>query len=227
MRQSAFRCAFPYTLPVMAGYLFLGFAFGLMTRSAGYPLWLPVLMSVCIYAGALEFAAVPLLAGPFNLPGTLTLGILMSVRHLFYGILMLKKYENTGWRKPLLIFCLTDETFSVSVGATPPPAVGAPAFYTWISLLDYFYWIAGTTLGALMGNALPFDLTGIDFSLTALFIVLFIERLKDRPGKLGGALGFTVTGVTLLLCGAERMMYIAPFVILALLFLGRRVIERE
>lgn len=178
MFKNAFKAAWPHTIPVMAGYIFLGIAFGLLMRTKGYPAWYPIVMSLVIYSGALEFAAMPLIASVFNPIAGLVMGLSLGIRHLFYGIAMLGKYNDTGKAKPILAFTLTDETFSVNSLIEPPTGIDKTGFYLSVSLLNYFYWNLGTALGALFGDIIPFDLTGIDFALTALFIVMFMGQLE-------------------------------------------------
>lgn len=225
--KQAIKAAWKLTVPIMAGYLFLGITFGFLMKDAGFPFWCPVVMSVIIYSGALEFAAIPLLGAAFDPAGAFVMGLMISARHLFYGIPMLKKYENTGALKPFLIFALTDETFSVSSATEPPEGVERKRFYAAVSFLDHFYWIFGSAVGWLFGTLISFDVGGIDFALTALFIVLFIEQLTTKDGKVGGLIGFAATALALILFGAERMVLFAMLFILSALLLMKGVLSRE
>ena len=224
---AAVRAAFPHTLPVMAGDLFLGIAFGLLVRTGGFPIWYPVVMSVCIYSGALEFAAIPLLTQPFDPFGAFIMGLMISARHLFYGIPMLQRYADAGkWKIPL-IFTLTDESFSVLTTAEVPEGVRPTAFYAAVSLLHYAYWVTGSFLGALCGSLIRFNTEGIDFALNALFIVLFLEQIKTRAGAVSGAVGFVISAVVLAVFGSENMVLIALGALLAVLLLGKGVMPDE
>ena len=223
----AIRSAWRHTLPVMAGYVFLGVTFGFLLKAEGFPVWYPVLMSVVIYSGALEFAAIPLLNAPFDPLGSFVMGLMISARHLFYGIPMLKKYEDAGALKFPLIYTLTDETFSVSAALAPPAGVEKKYFYAAISLLDYSYWVAGTTVGALCGELIRFDTTGIDFALTALFIVLFLEQTKTREGRISGGIGLVSSALVLTLFGSEKMVLLSMAVILAVLLAAKGRISHE
>jgi len=185
-----------------------------------------VLMSVVIYSGALEFAAVPLLCAAFNPVGFFLLGVTLSARHLFYGISMLKKYENTGVLKPFLIFGLTDETFSVLVSTEMPDGASPRAFYGFVTLFDYLYWNAGTLLGVVAGDILPFSFAGIDFSLTALFIVLLLEQMKTKTGRISSITGLCAAGLALAMFGKDLFVPISLGIILLGLVAGRRVIDR-
>lgn len=225
--RKALKAAWRYTVPVLAGYMFLGIAFGFLLKTKGFPTWYPILMSAVIYSGALEFAAIPLLSAPFDPLGSFVMGLMISARHLFYGIPLLEKYRNTGkWKNPL-IFLLTDETFSIASTIDPPEGIENRYFYGVISVLDYFYWVGGTCLGALFGNVLRFDSTGIDFALTALFIVLFLEQIRTKEGLVSGFLGLGSAAAVLALFGSEKMVVISMVVILCALLLGKRRIRNE
>ena len=215
------------TIPVLAGYIFLGFAFGLLMRTRGFSFWIPIVMSIAIYSGALEFAAVPLLGAAFDPLGAFIIGIMLSARHLFYGIPMLKKYSATGKKKPFLIFGLTDETFSILSTVEPPEGTRPERFYLLVTLLDFSYWVIGTAIGAFAGSLITFDVTGLDFALTALFVVLFIEQLKNREGIMSGFAGLAASAAVLAIFAGSAFVLISMGVILVLLIAGRRIISHE
>lgn len=215
------------TLPVLAGFLFLGFAFGLLTVTNGFPIYYPILMSVIIYAGSLQFAAIPLLSLPFDPFGSFFLAVMVNARHLFYGLSMLNRYKDAGNIKPFLIFGLTDETFSILSTVRVPEEMKEVDFYKKVTLFNYIYWISGTVLGAVFGRFVSFNLEGLDFALTALFIVLFIEQLKNREGRISGISGLLLTLVTLLIFGKNNMVVIAMVLTVAVLLALRKVIEHE
>ena len=227
MEKSSFKKIFVATLPVLAGYVFLGIAFGLVMRTKGFPLWFPPVMSIVIYSGALEFAAVPVLAGAFDPIGALVLGVLISARHLFYGIPMLGKYKGMGAAKPMLIFGLTDETFSILSTVEVPEGVKPKHFYLGVTLLDYLYWNLGTVIGALGGDILGDRAEGLDFALTALFIVLLIEQLKNKAGVISGITGLCATAIVLSFFGSANMVIFSMIIIVVVLVAGRKVIEHE
>ena len=214
--------AIKLTLPIMTGYIFLGFAFGLLMKSKGYPDYYPILMSVFIYSGALEYAAVPLLAQPFDPIGSFVLGIMLSARHLFYGLPMLDKYKGCK-AKPFLIFGLTDETFSL-LSTMEVEKERRSSFYLQVTAFDYFYWNFGTFLGTMFGGLVSFSLEGLDFALTALFIVLLIEQMKDRKGRISGMAGLLSSAIVLLVFGAENMAIMSMIAILMILLGTRRMI---
>ena len=227
MNRKTIKTAFINTLPILTGYVFLGFAFGLLMKTKGFPTWLPIVMSIVIYSGAMEFAAVPVLARTFDPVGSFILAVMLSARHLFYGLPMLKKYDDTGAVKPFLIFGLTDETFSLLSTTDVPEGLDVKPYYTAVTLLDYTYWCTGSLLGAVFGDIFSFNAEGLDFALTALFIVLFVEQLKDREGKISGISGFVLSAAALAVFGKGNMVIASMVLILAALLLMKKVIVRE
>ena len=218
---AALRAAFPATIPVLTGYLCIGMAYGLLMANAGYGVFWALLLSLLCYAGSMEFVAVSLLTAGFDPVQALLMALMINARHAFYGLSMLEKYRGTGWARPFLIFSLTDETFSLVSTLEPPAGVERRDFYFWISLLDYLYWQVGSVLGALIGGLLPFDTTGLDFALTALFIVLFLEQWRKRENRPAALIGLGCTAVSLAVVGADRLVIPAMVLILAVLLGGR------
>ena len=218
---AALRAAFPATIPVLTGYLCIGMAYGLLMANAGYGVFWALLLSLLCYAGSMEFVAVSLLTAGFDPVQALLMALMINARHAFYGLSMLEKYRGTGWARPFLIFSLTDETFSLVSTLEPPDGVTRRDFYFWISLLDYLYWQMGSVLGALIGGLLPFDTTGLDFALTALFIVLFLEQWRKRENRPAALIGLGCTAVSLAVVGADRLVIPAMVLILAVLLGGR------
>ena len=218
---AALRAAFPATIPVLTGYLCIGMAYGLLMANAGYGVFWALLLSLLCYAGSMEFVAVSLLTAGFDPVQALLMALMINARHAFYGLSMLEKYRGTGWVRPFLIFSLTDETFSLVSTLEPPDGVTRRDFYFWISLLDYIYWLAGSVLGALIGGLLPFDTTGLDFALTALFIVLFLEQWRKKENRPAALIGLGCTAVSLAVVGANRLVISAMVLILAVLLGGR------
>ena len=218
---AALRAAFPATIPVLTGYLCIGMAYGLLRANAGYGVFWALLLSLLCYAGSMEFVAVSLLTAGFDPVQALLMALMINARHAFYGLSMLEKYRGTGWARPFLIFSLTDETFSLVSTLEPLDGVTRRDFYFWISLLDYLYWQVGSVLGALIGGLLPFDTTGLDFALTALFIVLFLEQWRKRENRPAALIGLGCTAVSLAVVGADRLVIPAMVLILAVLLGGR------
>ena len=177
------RVALQRTLPVLAGYLALGTAFGLLLNSIGLGVFWAAAMSILVYAGSAQFLAVSLIAGGTSLPQVALLTFLLNFRHFFYGLSMVGRYQGVGRRKGYLIFSLTDETYALLAGGLPPARVDPADYYFMVSLLDHCYWVAGSVLGATVGELITFDTTGVDFAMTALFVVLAVEQWKQAKGK--------------------------------------------
>ena len=229
--------AFPRTLPVMAGYLFLGIAYGVALREKGFGMEWALLISTTVYAGSMQFAMLGAMTQPFA-PVTMALmTLLVNARHIFYGLSMLDKYANTGRYKPYLIFALTDETYSLVCNGTPEGAEDKPGWYAAVSLLDQVYWVAGSVIGVALGQALPFDLTGIDFAMTALFTVIVTEQTMDavkayrtREMRLADAafpalLGLVATLGSLLIVGKDSFLLMAMALMLGCFFLRYQTVK--
>ena len=220
--RAAFLSAFPHTLPVMTGYLTLGLAYGVLMQINGYGAFWSVLMSLVAFCGSMQYAAIPLLTSAFNPLQALLLSLTVNARHLFYGLSMLEKYQGLGKTRFFLIFSLSDETFSISSSVLPPASVSRKFFYFWISFLDYFYWALGTLLGALLGSLITFNTTGLDFALTALFVVLFLEQIKSLTNFKSGLVGISCTLLCLVLFGADRFVIPSMLLILMALMIWRK-----
>lgn len=226
-RRAALRAAFPATVPVLTGFLCLGIAYGVLMQTKGYgPLW-STLMSAVAFGGSMQFVAITLLTAAFDPLQAFLLSVMVNARHIFYGLSLLDKYRGLGKVRPFLIYVLCDETFSLVSTLSPPEGVARREFYFWISLLDYLYWIAGTALGGLVGNLISFDTTGLDFALTALFVVLFLEQWKNRAGRPAGVLGLLCAAGALAVFGADNLVIPAMALILALLLVLRRPLDRR
>lgn len=222
----AFKVAFPHTVPILAGFLFLGITYGVYMKVSGFSFVYPMLMSLTIFGGSLEFVAVELLLGAFAPLQTLLVTLMLQARHLFYGIAMLEKYKGTGWKKPILIFELCDETFSVNCTVTVPEGVDKGWFMLFVSLLDQCYWVLGATLGGLLGSFITFNTKGLDFCMTAMFVVIFLEQwLKEKKHYTAVIGGVSAVGC-LLIFGADAFLVPTMVSIFCLLTLFRKPIEK-
>lgn len=221
--KNTFKTAFLSTIPVMAGYVVLGTGFGILLTSKGYgPLW-TLAMSVFIYAGSMQYLAVDLLSGGVSLITAALTTLMVNARHLFYGLSMIGKYRNMGWRKPYLIFALTDETYSLNCGSLPAGVEDAPNYYFLVSALNHCYWIVGSMLGAFLGTVIPFSTEGIDFALTALFVTVFVEQWVSTKDHIPALIGVGASVLCLLLFGADGFLIPAMVLITVLLALyGRK-----
>ena len=221
-RWAALKAAFPATVPVMTGYLCLGMAYGLLMAANGYgPLW-STLMSAIGFGGSMQYVAITLLVTAFDPLQAFLLAIMVNARHIFYGLSMLDKYKGLGRVRPFVIYVLSDETFSLVSTLEPPEGVARRDFYFWISLLDYSYWVGATALGGLLGRFLTFDTTGLDFALTALFVVLFLEQWKKKENRPAGVIGIACAAVSLAVFGPDKLVIPAMALILAVLLGGRK-----
>ncbi len=227
MKWKTLRLAFVHTIPVLTGYLFLGAAFGILLADNGYHFGWALLMSLLIYAGAMQFVTVGLLSAGVSFWVAVLMTLMINARHLFYGLSMLDKYRNMGKKKPYMIFSLTDETFSLICSANVPEGVDKNGFYFFVSLLDHIYWVAGSVIGGLIGSVLPFNTKGIDFVMTALFVVIFIDQWKSSKDHIPAVAGVCCSLLCLIIFGADNFILPSMIAILLLLTLLRKPIERR
>lgn len=226
MNRKVWAAAFPVTVPVLMGYLAIGMAFGLMLQAEGYGAPWALLMSLTIYAGSGQYLGVSLLAAGAPLAQVAFLTLMINFRHLVYGLSMLEKFRGMGMRKLYMIFALTDETYALLSSARPPVGVEERDYYFAVALLDQSYWVLGSVLGSLLGSALGFDTTGVDFAMTALFLVIAVGQWKAAGSHLPALLGAGATLISLLLVGAEDMLLPALGIIVLSLTLLRPRLER-
>ena len=212
--------AFVSTIPVLTGYLSLGFGFGIILKANGYETILAPIMSLVIYAGSMQYVAVGLLAGGASLITVALTTFLVNARHLFYGISMLDKYKNIGKIKPYLIFALTDETYSLLCHDDPRISAEERKKYCFfVSVLDHTYWVVGSLLGSVVGSLVKFNSQGIDFVLNALFITIFLEQWLTSKKHSPAVIGVAFSAFCLVLFGSESFLIPSMLVILLLLCL--------
>ncbi len=227
MRLRALKAAFPHTIPIFAGFWFLGMAYGIFMNVSGFGFWYPMVMSLTIFGGSLEFVAVSMLLGSFAPLQTLMMALVLQARHLFYGVAMLEKYRGLGWKKFYLIFGLCDETFSINCSAEIPEGVDRGWFYFFVTLLNHFYWVSGSTIGGIVGSLLQFDTEGIGFVMTAMFTVIFLEQWLKEKRHDSSLLGLGLSALCLVLFGADSFIIPSMICLLVLLTALRRPIERR
>lgn len=223
----AFKAAFPKTLPVLAGFSFLGIAFGILMKTKGYGFGWSVLMSIIVFAGSAQFAAINYLTTIFNPVYAFLMTLMINARHLFYGISLLDKYKDMGKIKPYLIFGLCDETFSIVCSEEPPEDVDRKWFYFSITFLDHFYWVLGTAVGALIGSVISFNTKGLDFVSTALFVVIFVEQWKSQKSHVPAITGLVCSAVCLLIFGPEDFIIPSMFLIILVLSVLKNKLDVE
>lgn len=227
LRRRALAAAFPCTIPILTGFLFLGFTYGMVMHAAGFSFWYPMGMSLTIFAGSMEFLTVNLLLAPFEPLQALLLTLLVNARHLFYGLAMLERYKGTGPKKLYLIFGMCDESFSINCTAQPPADVDKGWFYTFVTLLDHGYWVLGATLGGIFGAFLPIPTEGLDFVMTAMFVVIFLEQWLKDTRHTSELLGLGLSAACLICLGPDKFMLPAMALILGSLVLLRKFDEKK
>lgn len=218
--KRALKPAFLATLPVMTGYVVLGFGFGLVLDNAGGNVLLALAMSGFIYAGSMQYVAIDLLSGGASLISAALMTVMVNARHLFYGVSMLGKYRDMGAVKPYLIFALTDETYSlVCQEPLPVPQEQRRAYCLLVSLFDHLWWVSGTLLGAVTGAVLHINTEGVDFALTALFVTVMVEQWLTAEDRVPAMVGMLASIVCLVAFGAADFLIPAMLAIALMLCL--------
>lgn len=220
--QNPIVFAWKQSIPVMLGYIFLGIAFGLLLQNAGYSFLWAFLISVVIYAGSMQFVLVTLLTSGAGLLSAVLMTLFINGRHIFYGLSFVEKYKKMGKAYPYLVFSLTDETYSVLCGTKVPEGMDDKKVFVWISFLDQCYWVLGSVIGALAGSYITFDSTGIDFSMTALFIVIVVEQWQGAKSHFPALLGAICGILWLIILGPNRFILPALCSCVVILLLARR-----
>lgn len=221
------KYAFRQSLPVMAGYLVLGMGFGVLLETKGYGVFWALAMSLFIYAGSMQYVAIDLLTGGASLISAALMTLMVNARHLFYGISMIERYRDTGAAKPYLIFSLTDETYSLVCSGNVPRGVDQKKYYLLVSFFNQCYWVAGSAAGSLVGSLLTFNTEGIEFAMTALFLVVFTEQWKSTKNHISAVTGVAASVVCLVIFGPDRFVIPAMAAITVLLTLMRGCFEKK
>lgn len=226
MKRKALNTAFPYTIPIMAGFWFLGLAYGIYMNRAGFSFIYPMAMSLLIFGGSLEFVTVEMLLSPYAPIQVLIMALLIQARHLFYGISMLEKFKGMGWKKFYLIFGMCDETFSINYTAKIPEDVDKGWFMFFVTLLNHFYWFSGATIGGLLGSLLKIGASGISFVMTAMFVVIFLEQWLKEKNHTSAFIGLGVSALCLILFGSDSFMIPTMIAIIVLLAALKKPLSR-
>ena len=227
MLKKAFTTAFPYTIPIFAGFWFLGLTYGIYMNVSGFSFWYPMLMSITIFAGSIEFVTVNMLLGAFNPLQAFVMTLMINARHLFYGISMLDKYRGLGWKSFYLIFGMCDETFSINYTAEVPEDVDRGWFMFFVTLLNHFYWFFGATLGGIFGSLIHFNTEGLEFVMTAMFVVIFLEQWLKEKNHTSSVLGLGISLICVTAFGADNFIIPAMLGTLAVLSLMRPALDRN
>jgi len=225
--RNLIKTAFVKSLPVMAGYIVLGIGFGILLKKAGYGLFWSFLMSFTIYAGSMQYVAVSLISSGVSLLSAALTALMVNARHLFYGVSMIDKYKEAGKKKPYLIFALTDETYSLLCGEDYPEGEDRHWYSFFISLFNQSYWVLGSVIGSILGSVITFNTAGIDFSMTALFVTVFVEQWLTAKNHLPAIIGLLCSAGCLLLFGSDNFLIPSMVSITILLFLCKNKLDIE
>ncbi|HIW21690.1 MAG TPA: AzlC family ABC transporter permease [Candidatus Dorea intestinavium] len=225
--QKAFKKAFPYTIPVLTGYLFIGIAFGVMYAEKGYNFLWAGLMSLLVFAGSGQYLAVNFFVPGISFFQVVFLTLTINIRHIFYGLSLLEPFNQMGKMKWYMIFGLTDETYSLLCTTKVPIGVSKEKFMFALALLNQFYWVLGSLIGGLVGTYIPFNSQGIDFAMTALFVVILVEQWLNQRSRIPALLGMVCSVLAIAIFGSEKFIFPAMLIIVLLLFLGKKRLDYE
>lgn len=225
--REAFKKAFPYTIPVFTGYVFIGIAFGVMFAEKGYSFLWAMFMSLMVYAGAGQYLAVNFFVPGVSFLQVIFLTLMVNVRHVFYGISLLEKFNSMGKKRWYMIFGLTDETYSLLCTTKTPEGVDEEKFLFAISIMNQSYWILGSAIGGIAGTLIPFNSEGIDFAMTALFVVIFVEQWFDKKNRVPEMIGVAVAVICLTVFGTDGFVLPSMLIIILILLLSRKKLEGE
>lgn len=226
MIKAAFFAAFPNTIPILAGFLFLGIAYGIYMNQSGFKFYYPMFMSFIIFAGSVEFATVSWLLGSFDPVNIFFLTLMINARHLFYGLSMLEKYNIPGWKKLYLIYGMCDESFSINATVDVPKDIDKGLFMFFVTMLNQIYWVAGATIGGIFGSFIPFDTKGIEFVMTALFIVIFLENWLKEKDHSASVIGLFISFICLMIFKGTNFIIPSMIIILSILTLLRGRLQK-
>ena len=226
-KKQAFRAALPYTLPICAGFSFLGLAYGIYMNSLGFSFVYPMVMSLTIFAGSMEFVAANLMVTSFDPLSAFALALMVNARHLFYGVSMIDKFRGTGKKKFYLIFGMCDESFSINCTAEPPEDVDRGWFMFFVTLLNHAYWFLGATAGGLLGSVVSLNTEGIEFVLVALFVVIFLDQWLKQKRHAPALVGLLASVACLVVFGAQQFILPAMALILIVLTALRKPLSRR
>ena len=224
--KAAFFAAFPNTIPILAGFLFLGIAYGIYMNQSGFKFYYPMFMSFIIFAGSVEFATVSWLLGSFDPVNIFFLTLMINARHLFYGLSMLEKYNIPGLKKLYLIYGMCDESFSINATVDVPNDIDKGLFMFFVTMLNQIYWVAGATIGGIFGSFIPFDTKGIEFVMTALFVVIFLENWLKEKDHSASVIGLFISLICLTVFKGTNFIIPSMIIILSVLTLLRGRLQK-
>lgn len=223
----ALKAAFPHTIPIFTGFIFIGIAYGVLMESKGYGFLWSLFFSMVVFAGSSQYVAITFLTSAFNPVYALLMSLMINARHLFYGISLIDKFKDAGKLKPFLIYGLCDETFSVVCSAEPPEDVDKNWFMFFITLLNYSYWALGSMLGGIIGSMVTFNTKGLDFVLTALFVVIFIGQWKSQKYHRPALTGVICSLICLIAFGPNNFIIPSMIAILSVLTILKKQTDKN
>ena len=223
--RRTYRRAFPYTIPVLTGYLFIGIAFGVMFAEKGYNFLWAGLMSLLVFAGSGQYLAVNFFVPGFSIVQVVFLTLMVNIRHVFYGISLLEKFKGMGLRKWYMVFGLTDETYSLLCTTKVPYGLEEDRFIFAIATLNQSYWVIGTIIGSLMGTYIPFNSEGIDFAMTALFVVIFVEQWMECKNRIPELIGVGCAIMSIAIFGVAQFVLPSMLCMVLILVVSRKKLE--
>ena len=236
-RSKAIKRALRDTFPIFAGYLVLGIGFGVMLAKRGFGTHWAAIMSCTMYAGSMQYVAVELLGDAVTVGYAIIMTLLVNIRHVFYGVSLIDKYRDAGWRRIYMMFALTDETYSLVSTTEVPSDIDKNSYYFFVSLFDQLYWITGCCIGCFMGNFIEFNSAGIEYAMTALFVCIFADQWLSVGGRnllsgkhISAMVGVGATLISLIVCniiGTEYFLIPSMIIILVSLILLRPVLDRK
>jgi len=221
------KFAFKVSIPVLMGYCILGFAFGLLMVSMKYDIIIPIIMSIFIYAGALQFLAIGFFSAKLALFDIFIASLFVNIRQAFYGLSVLDKFKDSKNLKPYLIFALTDETYGLITSIKENKNINHKYYYFFLSLFNQFYWVTGTILGAIFASYISFDTNGLEFSLTALFVVLAIEQYKVNKNYIPFLIGAISSILAIVFLPIANMLIASIIISLVFLFIFKKRVINE
>ena len=223
----ALKAAFPHTIPIFTGFIFIGIAYGVLMESKGYGFLWSLFFSMVVFAGSSQYVAITFLTSAFNPVYALLMSLMINARHLFYGISLIDKFKDAGKLKPFLIYGMCDETFSVVCSAEPPEDVDKNWFMFFITLLNYSYWALGSMLGGIIGSMVTFNTKGLDFVLTALFVVIFIGQWKSQKDHRPALTGVVCSLICLIAFGPNNFIIPSMIAILSVLTILKKQTDKN
>ena len=219
--STTLKTAFVKSIPIFCSYVFVSMAYGMMMASAGFPWYDSLLVSLTVYTGAFQFVLITFLSSGASLITLALTALLMNSRQSFYSLTFLKEFKQMGRRKLYMIHTMTDETYAVNCTLDLPKKEKEDTMFL-VALFSRCYWIVGSVLGGILGQIIPFDLTGLDFCMTALFLIIFIDQWEKAEKHTPALTGLGIGVICLLIFGENRFMLPALLIVSALLLLFQR-----